>query len=129
MAATGRIRGVAGLALAGVLVGALAALLNNAGVVLIAGVLGLWLAGALINFRVNSGEERAWHPVLMVVTCLAVLSVAWSGFPPKDAALPDLLLVVALVIVLYCWAQETIQLPLPGWLLGAGALLIASQLL
>jgi O-antigen ligase len=113
--------------IAAVLVGALVPVLPAAGLVFVAALIGLCLAVALIRFR--AGKERAWHPVLMVLTCLTAATVTWNGAPPKSVAAPDLFLIGALAALAYVWAQDRIEIPLPGWLLGAAALLISAQLL
>jgi O-antigen ligase len=98
-----------------------------AGVVLLAGVIGIAGAVGLIRFR--AGEGDAWHPVLLALTCAAVATVAWNGAPPKSVAAPDLFLVAALAALAYCWVQDKVEIPLPTWLIGAAAILIAAQLL
>jgi O-antigen ligase len=129
MGAANRIGGVAPLAAAGILTGALVPLLPPAGLLVVVAALGLLLASSLIRFRASAESERAWHPVLMVLTGLAVLTVTWNGFRSGGTSPPDLLLIAALFGVGYCWFQDTIRVPLPGWLLGAAVILLASQLL
>jgi hypothetical protein len=117
------------LAAAGVLIGGLAPLLPVAGLLLVVAALGLGLAAVLINFQSRAGATRAWHPVVMVLTGLAVATITWNGFRSGGTSPPDLLLIAAAVGIAYCWSQGTIQVPLPGWLVGAGVILLASQLL
>jgi O-antigen ligase len=114
-------------AVAAVFLGALVPVLPTAGLLFVAAVIGLCLAVTLIRF--SGGKERAWHPVLMVLTGLAVATVAWNGAPPKSVAAPDLFLVAAFAALAYCWAQDTVELPIPGWLVGTAAILITVQLL
>ncbi len=127
MAVTTWMRGTVPLAAAAVLTGAMAAILPTAGLVLLAALIGLCTAVALIRFR--AGEGITWHPVLVVLTGLAVFTVAWNGAPPKSVAAPDLFLVAALAALVYCWVQGTVEIPVPGWLVGTAALLITAQLL
>jgi O-antigen ligase len=128
MAATGRIRSLGPLAAAGLL-GALTPVLPPAAIALVVAALVLWLASVLVGYRFESARSQAWHPVLLVLTAFAVFTVAWNGFPPKAVAAPDIVLVVALFTVGYCWLQDRLPVPMPGWLLGTAAILIASQLL
>jgi hypothetical protein len=121
------LRGAAPFAAMAILTGALVPLLPAAGRVLLVAALGLLLTTLLIAFRSKGG--RAWHPALMVLTGFAVVSIAWNGVPPTSAALPDLFLLAALGALAYCWAQDSVQVPIPGWLVGAAALLISAQLI
>jgi O-antigen ligase len=127
MAVTNWMRGTMPLAAAAVLTGAMAAVLPTAGLILLAATIGLCAAVALIRFR--AGEGRVWHPVLTLLTSFAVLMVAWNGAPPKSVAAPDLLLVAALAALAFCWVQDSVEIPIPGWLVGTAALLISAQLL
>jgi O-antigen ligase len=127
MGMTKRLRGVAPLAGAAILLGALVPLVPAAGRLFLVALIGLWLATILIGFHSKGG--RAWHPVLMLLTGFAVISVAWNGAPPKDLAVPDLFLLAALAALAYCWAQNSVQLPIPGWVVGAAACLLAAQLI
>jgi O-antigen ligase len=127
MAAANWMRGATPLAAAAMLTGAMAAVLPPAGLVLLAALIGLCAAVALIRFR--GGVGTTWHPVLMLLTGAAVFTVAWNGAPPKSVAAPDLLLVAALAALAYCWVQDSVEIPLPGWLVGTAALLISAQLL
>jgi hypothetical protein len=120
---------VAGLAAAGILVGALATVLPAAGLLVVVAALGLLLATALIRFAASAGEMDAWHPVVMLLTGAAVAAISWNGFRSGGTSPPDLILLMALFAVGYCWLQDTIQVPLPGWLVGAAMLMLASQLL
>jgi O-antigen ligase len=95
----------------------------------VAGVVGLCVLVARIRYRAGAGDERTWHPIVMVLTGLAVITITWNGFPPSSVSAPDLILLVAVLAVGYCWFQGRIQVPLPGWLLAAGLILLASQLL
>ncbi len=117
------------LAAGALLIGAIGALLPPAGLLLVVAALGLWLAGVLINFHSRAGETRAWHPVVMVLTGLAVATITWNGFRSGGTSPPDLLLIAAAIGIAYCWSQDTIKVPLPGWLIGAAGILLASQLL
>jgi hypothetical protein len=127
MAVTNGIRGAAAIAGAAALTGAMVAVLPMAGLVLLGALIGLGLVVVLIRFR--AGEGAVWHPVLLLLTGCAVVGVAWNGAPPASVAAPDIFLVGALAALLYCWAQGTVEIPLPGWLLGAGAIFITVQLL
>jgi O-antigen ligase len=127
MGMTKRLRGVAPLAGAAVLTGALVPLAPAAGKLTLVAVLGVWLATILIGFHSRGGH--AWHPVLMLLTAFAVISVTWNGVPPEDAAAPDLFLLAALAVLGYCWAQNTVQVPIPGWLVAAAGFLLAAQLI
>jgi O-antigen ligase len=129
MAVAKRISGAAALAAAAVLTGALASLVPPAGLLLLMAAFGLLLAAALIRFRASAGEKEAWHPIVMLLTGAAVVSVAWSGMPPAGAAAPDLVLLAALAALVFCWAQDSVQIPVPAWLVGTAAILLASQLL
>jgi O-antigen ligase len=129
MAEANRLRLWIPLAAAGVLIGAVGALLPPAGLLLVVAVLGLWLAAVLINFHAKAGETRAWHPVVMVLTGLAVATITWNGFRSGGTSPPDLLLIAAAMGIAYCWSQDTIRVPLPGWLVGAAGILLVSQLL
>ncbi|HEX3562672.1 MAG TPA: O-antigen ligase family protein [Solirubrobacterales bacterium] len=129
MSITNRTRGLVPLAVAGILAGALAPLLPPAGLLVVVAVLGLGLATALIRFRAGAGEQRAWHPVLMLLTGAAVITVSWNGFRSGGTSPPDLLLLAGLFGVGYCWFQDTIRVPIPGWLVGAAVILLVSQLL
>jgi hypothetical protein len=129
MAVANRIPGVAGLAAAGILVGALGAVLPLAGLLVVVAALGLLLITALIRFGASAGEGEAWHPVVMLLTGAAVAAISWNGFRSGGTSPPDLLLLAALFAVGYCWLQDTIRVPLPGWLVGAAVLMLASQLL
>jgi O-antigen ligase len=129
MAVANRMLGAAPIAAAAVLTGALVAVLPGAGLVLVGATVGLCLLVALIRFRAGTADERTWHPIVMVLTVLAVVTITWNGLPPSSMAAPDLILLVAMVAVGFCWLQGRIQVPLPGWLLGAAAILFASQLL
>jgi hypothetical protein len=122
-----RLRGVAPFAAMAVVTGALVPILPVAGKMLLVAVLGLWLATVLIGFRGKSG--RAWHPVLLVLTGFAVVSVTWNGVPPTAAALPDLFLLAALGTLAYLWAQDSVEVPIPGWLVAGAAGLFAAQLI
>jgi O-antigen ligase len=128
MSVANRMRGVGPLAGAAILMGALVPLLPTAGLLLLLFALGFVLATALIGFRAR-GMARAWHPALLVLTGLAAISVTWSGMPPTHAAAPDLVLLAALGALVFCWAQDSVQIPIPGWLVGTAAILLASQLL
>jgi O-antigen ligase len=129
MAVANRMLGAAPLAAAAALAGALAAVLPAAGLLLVAATVGLCLLAALIRFRAGAGDETSWHPIVMVLTVLAVVTITWNGLPPSNMSAPDLILLVAVVAVGFCWLQGRIQVPLPGWLVGAAAILFASQLL
>jgi O-antigen ligase len=129
MALTDRVRGVGAVAAAAILTGALVAVLPPAGLLLVAASVGLCLLVALIRFRAGAADERTWHPIVMVLTVLAVVTVTWNGLPPSSISAPDLILVVAVLAVGYCWLQGRIQMPLPGWLLGAAAIFLSMQLL
>jgi O-antigen ligase len=129
MAVANRMLGAAPLAAAAVLTGALVAVLPAAGLMLVAATVGLCLLVALIRFRAGARDERTWHPIVMVLTVLAVVTITWNGVPPASMAAPDLILLVVVPAVGFCWLQGRIQVPLPGWLVGAAAILIASQLL
>jgi O-antigen ligase len=129
MAVANRIGGAVPLAAAAILTGALAAVLPPAGLLLVAATFGLCLAVALIRFRAGVGDEPTWHPVVMVLTGIAVLTITWNGFPPASISAPDLVLIFALIAIGYCWFQGRIPLWIPGWLVAAGGILIASQLL
>jgi hypothetical protein len=127
MALTDQLRGALPLGAAAIFIGALAPLLPPAGLLVLVGAFGLFLAVVLIGFR--AGEGRAWHPVVMVLTGLAAVSVTWNGFRSGGTSPPDLILIAALLAVGYCWLQGTVRVPIPGWLIGAAALMLASQLL
>ena len=129
MAVANGMRGAAPLAAAAILTGALAAVLPPAGSMVVAAALVLGLAAVLMRFSVVASEERTWHPVVMLLTGLAVVTVTWNGFPPSSISAPDIVLVAAVIAVGYCWLQGRIEVPLPGWLVGAAAILLASQLL
>src|SRR5262245_26804729 len=125
IAMTDRMRGLAPVALAGILIGGLAPVLPSAGLLVIGAGLVLWLGVILIGYRAKPGAaERVWHPVVVVLTGLAVFSITWNGFRSGGTSPPDLLLIAALFAVGYCWFQGTIQVPLPGWLLGAAGIMI-----
>jgi O-antigen ligase len=49
--------------------------------------------------------------------------------PPSNASVPDLVLLAALAALAYCWVQDRVRVPIPGWLVAAAAILLASQLL
>jgi hypothetical protein len=129
MAAAKRILGAVSLAGAAVFVGALAGFLPMAVVVLLGGALGFFVLIAVIRFGTSAGDGGAWHPVLMLLTCLSVLLVTWNGVPVASTSISDIILVLALAVLGICWIQGTIQLPLPGWLVGASFMLIAAQLI
>ena len=129
MAVANRMLGAAPVAAAAILTGALVAVLPGAGLLLVGACVGLCLLIALIRFRAGAGDERTWHPIVMVLTVSAVVTITWNGFPPSSVSAPDLILLVAVVAVGFCWLQGRIQVPLPGWLVGAAAILFASQLL
>ncbi len=129
MAMASRTSSVVWLGFAAALMGALAAVLPPAGLLLVAAAIGLFLLVALIRFRAGAGAAIAWHPVVMVLTGAAVVSITWNGFRSGGTSPPDLLLLVALFGIGYCWFQDTISVPLPGWLLGAAGIMFASQLL
>jgi O-antigen ligase len=129
MAVANRMLGAAPLAAAAVLTGALVAVLPAAGLLLVAATVGLCLLVALIRFRAGAGDERTWHPIVMVLTVSAVVTITWNGVPPSSMAAPDLILLVVVPAVGFCWLQGRIQVPLPGWLVGAAAIFFASQLL
>jgi O-antigen ligase len=129
MAVANRMLGTAPLAAAAILTGALVAVLPGAGLLLVGAAVGLCLLVALIRFRAGAGDERTWHPIVMVLTVSAVVTITWNGFPPSSVSAPDLILLIAVLAVGYCWLQGRIQIPLPGWLVGAAAILLASQLL
>jgi O-Antigen ligase len=122
-----RWRGVAPYAGVAVLTGALVAVLPATGRLLLVAAVGIWLAAVLIGFHSKGG--RAWHPILVMLTGLAVVSVTWNGVPPADAAAPDLFLLAALAALAYCWAQDSVRVPIPGWLVAAAACLLAAQLI
>lgn len=122
-------RGAVPLAAGGLLTGALVPVLPAAGLLLVAGVIGLGLLVGLVRYRADGGDERTWHPIVMVLTGAAVVSITWNGFRSGGTSPPDLLLLAALAAVGYCWFQGSIELPLPGWLLGAAGLLVFAQLL
>jgi O-Antigen ligase len=127
MGMTKRLRGVAPVVAAAILTGALVPVVPAAGRLMLVAVLGLWLATILIGFHSRGGQ--AWHPVLVLLTGFAVISVTWNGVPPEDAAAPDLFLLAALGALAYCWAQNTVQVPIPGWLVAAAGCLLAAQLI
>ncbi len=129
MAMATRMRSGVYLGGAAALMGALAAVLPPAGLLLVAAAIGLILLVALIRFRVRGADATTWHPVVMVLTSAAVISITWNGFRSGGTSPPDLLLLAALFGVGYCWFQDTISVPLPGWLLGAAGIMFASQLL
>jgi O-antigen ligase len=129
MAVANRISGAAPLAVAGIFAGALATVLPPAGVLVVVVALGFVLATALIRFRASARGKAAWHPIVMLLTGAAVIAITWNGLRSGGTSPPDLLLLAALIGVGYCWFQDTITVPLPGWLVGAAIMLIASQLL
>jgi O-antigen ligase len=129
MAVANRMLGAAPLAAAAILTGALVAVLPGAGLLLVGATVGLCLLVALIRFRAGAGDERTWHPVVMVLTVLAVVTITWNGFPPSSVSAPDLVLLVAVLAVGFCWLQGRIEVPLPGWLVGAAAIFLSVQLL
>jgi len=123
-------RGVGPLVVGGALVGGLAAVLPSAGLLVLGGVIGLALVVSLIRFRAKAvTDERTWHPVVMVLTGLAVATICWNGFRSGGTSPPDLILIAAFFGVGYCWFQNTIKVPLPGWLLGAAGIMFAVQFL
>jgi O-Antigen ligase len=124
---TARLRGTAPFAAAAIVTGALVPLLPGTGQLLLVCAAGLGLAVVLIGFRARGGH--AWHPALVMLTGLAVVTVTWNGVPPTEAAAPDLFLLAALAVLAYLWAQDSVRVPIPGWLIGAAACLFAAQLI
>ena len=129
MAVATRMRSVIPLGAGAALMGALAAVLPPAGLLLVAAAIGLFLLVALMRFRTRAGDATTWHPIVMVLTSAAVISITWNGFRSGGTSPPDLLLLAALFGIGYCWFQDTISVPLPGWLLGAAGIMLAAQLL
>lgn len=126
MQMTKPVLGAAAAAAAAISTGALAALLPLRSVVVLTAAIGFGLAVSVVHF--GAGERRAWHPVLMGLTGVAMISVTWNGLPPKSVSAPDLVLLAALGVLAYCWAEDSVRVPIPGWLAGAAALLFASEL-
>src|SRR5262245_32127838 len=76
-----RALGLVPVVAAAAFVGAIAPLLPTAGLFLLAGAVAACLVAVLIGFHARAREGHAWHPVVMVLTGLAVLTVTWNSVP------------------------------------------------
>lgn len=129
---TNWLRDAAPLAVAAILIGTLAPLLPVQGLIVLVGALMLWLAIILVGLHAGEGAGGvggAWHPGLMVLAGLAVFTVTWNGVRPGGLSPPDLLLIAALGAVIFCWVQDSVRVPIPGWLVGAAVGLFAAQMI
>jgi len=123
---TTRFRGVVPWVGAAILTGAAASVIPTEGLAVLVGALAVWLVVVLMSAR--SGAGRTWHPAVMLLTGLAIVAVAFNGVPISFTNVPDVLLLGAVAAVGLCWLQGTLEVPIPGWLLGSAALLLAGEL-